>query len=559
MKWVDMRMLRVAAALTTFGSTVVAQRVPSQISPLQRAGDTLAFVNVNVIPMDRERTLAGQTVIVAGGRIAALGLKDSIRVPASATRVDGHGRLFVIPGLADMHTHLRYDSDLRLLIANGVTTVRNMNSTPAQLELRRRIAEGTVLGPRIITGGPRLGGDSNRRATPAETRAAVESQAAAGYDFIKPYDFLPKDSYEAAVTAAAEHHLPIAGHVPGEVGVLGVLGAHQVSIEHAEQIIYHYFAPNTFMVRAEHLDTARLPVIARAIADAGTYVTPTLTTIHSLVLQWEHPDSVLARPEIKYIDPETYAWWRTDRGHSSAITRVMEPFFPLMMRAFRDAGVRMLAGTDYYLFGLTPGFGVHRELQTLVQAGLSPFEALETATRNPAEFLGEASDAGTVAVGKVANLVVLDANPLVDVRNAMRRTGVVVRGRWLPAKTLDGWLDSLTKAFAPEDRLVDEALAPGGGTKLAARKDSIPPFQRSTLALVADALLAEKRFDDAVGVCELLAQRYATEPSSFNRLGDAYAGANQKEPAIRAYETAIRLGAMMADAIRNKIERLRRP
>src|SRR4030095_6639255 len=277
--------------------------------------------------------------------------------------------------------HLRYESDLRLLLANGVMTVRNMGGAPFHLELRRRIADGTLLGPRIVTAGPVLRGQADNGGTPANARAMVEAQFTAEYDFIKPYDGLPKDSYEAAVAAAAEHHMLVAGHVPTEVGVLGVLRSHQASIEHSEQIVYHYFGHD--------LDPTRLPEIARAIADARTYVTPTLMTIRQLALQWEKPESVLAWPEIKYVDPETYAWWHTDRGHDSTANRKMEPCLQQMVRSFFDAGVRLLAGTDYYLFGLTPGFGLHRELQALVEAGLTPYQALETATRNPAEFLGQ--------------------------------------------------------------------------------------------------------------------------------------------------------------------------
>jgi len=539
----------IAVLLAVGGApTVHPQAVPSQSVSPQRADGPLALINVNIIPMDHDEILSGRTVVIAGGRIAAIGAWGDVTVPANATRIDGGGRLYVIPGLADMHVHLRYEEDLRLLLASGVTLVRNMSGAPAHLEMRRRVADGTLLGPRIVTAGPQLRGEADSGATPAGAKTVVEAQAAAGYDFIKPYDGLPKDSYQAAVAAAAAHRMPVAGHVPSEVGVLGVLAAHQASIEHAEQIVYHYFDRS--------LDAARLPAIARAIADAHTYLTPTLATIRQLELQWEDPGSVLARPEIKFVNPETYAWWRTERGHDSSANRRMEPFLQQMVRVFRDHGVRMLAGTDYYLFGLMPGFGLHRELQALVEAGLTPYQALETATRNPAEFLG-AGEAGTVAVGKSANLVVLDANPLIDIRNTTRRTGVVVRGRWLPAAQLDEWLESLSASFAAEVQLVDEALAPGGGVRIRERSDDkIPAFQRSTLALVGDALLSAKRFDDAVGVCELLARRYAAVPTSYTRLGDAYAGTGQRQDAVRAYETAIRLGAPMAEAIRQKITQL---
>jgi hypothetical protein len=294
-----MSLLAPVITISAMVAVVAAQTSRPPAPLLQRTDDALAFVNVNVIPMDREQILSDRTVLITNGRIAAIGAANDVVVPAAATRIDGHERLFIIPGLADMHGHIRYEDDLQLLLASGITLVRNMAGEPFHLELRRRVADGTVLGPRIVTAGPPLRGESNSGSTPDGARAAVEAQAAAGYDFIKPYDRLPRDSYEAAVATAATHNMPIAGHVPGDVGVLGVLRAHQASIEHAEQIVYHHFHGS--------LDAEGLPALARAIADAHAYVTPTLAIIRQLELQWEDPESVLAWPEIRYVNPETYA------------------------------------------------------------------------------------------------------------------------------------------------------------------------------------------------------------------------------------------------------------
>jgi hypothetical protein len=174
------RVFVIVVALAFVGAATSAQRTSAPLRSLQAPDETLALVDVNVIPMDRERVLSGQTVLVFAGRIAAVGAVETVHVPPNATRVDGRGRLFVMPGLADMHVHLRYESDLPLVLANGVTTVRNMRGTPFHLDLRRRVADGTLLDPRIVTVGPVLHGEADSGRTPESARAAVEAQSAAG-------------------------------------------------------------------------------------------------------------------------------------------------------------------------------------------------------------------------------------------------------------------------------------------------------------------------------------------------------------------------------------------
>jgi imidazolonepropionase-like amidohydrolase len=482
------------------------------------AAETTVFIRVNVIPMDRERILWRRAVVVANGVVVQLGSVDSVAVPKGARIIDAGDSLFLMPGLADMHVHLRYESDLPLLLANGITTVRNMRGTPWHLELRRRIASGALLGPRIVTAGPIFYGYRGAGANPAEARALVDSQSAAGYDFVKVYDRLPQSSYAAVVQEARAAGLPVAGHVPGGgasgTGVAQALQYRQASIEHAEQFVYHYFG--------DDLDRTRIALLAKEVRAAGSAVTPTLVTISALIGQWEQHDSVLGRSTMRYVEPETYAWWKGDRGHSSALNRTMLPFLEAVVRGFRDAGVPIMAGTDFYLFGVVAGFSLHDELGALVQAGLTPFEALTAATRTPAEFLGDSAHSGTVAIGKSADLLLLSANPLLDIRNSTRIAGVMTRGRWLPRSELTQLVDSLARRFAPEQRLVDEWLTQGSDAPSLKLGTSLPTVSDATIAQVVQDLTRDKRNRDAISVASLGTRAHAQSANAWLTLSDAY-------------------------------------
>ncbi len=520
-----------ALALTLGVVGLQAQANPRPV-PLSR--DTLAFVNVNVVPMDREHILWRRTVIVAQGRIIGMGSADSLLPPTGARIIDGEDRYFLAPGLADMHVHLRYPSDLTLLLANGVTRVRNMRGTPRHLDWRTRVAAGSLSGPRIMTAGPVLWGNQNAR-TAAEARAEVDSESTAGYDFIKVYDFLSRDAYAAIVDEAEKKHLPVAGHVPTALGIEGVLRAHQASIEHAEQYVYHYFG--------DDLDDARIPAIARATAAAHTFVTPTLTIIGNYVTMVEHRDAMFQLPEMRYVVPETYAWWRTDVRTGSGQNRLIDSFQNKLVRAFRDAGVQMMAGTDFYVFGQVPGFSLHHELEALQHAGLTPYEALSTATRIPAAFAGDSAILGTVTVGKDADLLLLDANPLDDVANTSRQVGVVVRGRWMPQAEIQARLDSLALSFAREQRLVDFVMQHGGKAAhdlaVAEGRAGASAFGESTLDLVSGWLLRQSRFDDAIAVLQWVTEAYPRSADASESLGDAYVAAGNRTLAAQAYREAL--------------------
>jgi imidazolonepropionase-like amidohydrolase len=400
------------------------------------AADVTVFVDVNVVPMDRERVLEHRTVLVRDGRIAAVTRAgQEVALPAGARRIDGRGR-YLLPGLADMHAHNWYEAEHLLFLANGVTTIRNMWGTPKQLGWRREIEAGERLGPTLHTTGPILDGrppvwpESTVVTTVEAARAAVRRCRAEGYPSLKVYGGLRREVYGALVGEARALGLRVVGHVPRAVGLEGALEARQDSIEHLEG--YLDLAPD------------RQGELAERTAARGVWNCVTLVVYWSH-LRWEE---LARRPEMRYVPPELRETWtsmtrrRPDEKHRERLLRLRERS-RAMTQALHAAGARLLLGTDCATPYIVAGWSVHRELQLLVEAGLTPYEALCAGTRDAARFLGD--DFGTVEVGRRADLVLLAANPLADVANATRRVGVMVRGRWLSTAELQERLDAAVR------------------------------------------------------------------------------------------------------------------
>lgn len=414
---------------------------------------TVAFVGVNVAPMDRERVLAGQTVVVKEGRIAALGPTDKTAVPKGALRVDGRGR-YLLPGLADLHVHLQEDEpDNRalfdLFLANGVTTILNLYGMPRHLELRERLRRGELLGPALYTSGPYISDAPSPAPTAEEVERAVVEQKRAGYDFIKIHGDFSREAYRKLFEVARREKIRVIGHAPRNLGIEALLEERQHAVAHAEEYLYAYFNKSAL----GDDKASKVPAIAEATAKAGVWVIPNLTAYKGIWLQAKDIAPVLKRPEVQYVPPSIAADWQPE--HNTYVRRFNNPLsvqrfeqnyrlLEKLVKGFRDAGVRMLAGTDTPIPSVVPGFSLHDELADLVAAGLTPYEALRTATAEAAEFLGASEQSGTVTVGKRADLMLLDGDPLKDIRNTTKRAGVMVGGRWLPETELRRMLDKLT-------------------------------------------------------------------------------------------------------------------
>jgi imidazolonepropionase-like amidohydrolase len=458
---------------------------------------TFAIRQVTVIDVENGQRLGDRTVVVAEGRIRAVGPSGRVRLPAGARVVEGRGR-YLIPGLWDMHTHVCNDSDTyrtapSLLIAHGVTGVRDMAGPLRDVLLwREETRAGRLLGPRAVVSGPLIDGappatdgDITVRSV-EEGRRAVDSLANAGVDFIKAYEMLRPDTYAAIVDQAHRRHLPVAGHLPLAVDAFEASALGVVSFEHLRNLelacsrhadslraariatLDSSLALPGRSVRSQVLnaqrpiamdseDPARRDSLFRALAKNGTWQVPTLfldevalTLADSVAMQ-----RVLAAEP--YVSKEVADWWRQQRAGFLAApaesreraqrhARWLRDYVPRL----RDAGVGILAGTDMPNLLTAAGFSLHEELRTLRDAGLSNLEALRSATIAPARFLGALDSLGTVERGKVADLVLLDADPLADIGNTSRIRAVVVRGRLLERADLDRLLAGARRAARGE-------------------------------------------------------------------------------------------------------------
>jgi imidazolonepropionase-like amidohydrolase len=390
--------------------------------------EPVAFINVNVVPMSTETVIEQQTVVIEDGIIVSIGPVDDVPIPEDAEVIDGTDR-FLMPGLAEMHAHVpgagapALERYFDLYVANGVTTIRGMLGQASHLALRQRLQNGQQFGPRLITSGPSLNGRSV--AGMAQARQLVREQKDSGYDFIKIHPGLSSDEFDAIAETANAVGIPYAGHVPVAAGVERALQLGMATIDHLDGYFAALLPARSIgsggyggffdVMLANELEADRIPDIART--------------------------ELRNRPEMRYMPTETVARWVAAKESQLAerdfdpdiAARAIELRRHLIFELHR-AGAGLLLGSDSPQIFNVPGFATHRELDALVGAGLTPYEALRTGTVAVGEFLG--SDTGIVAVGLDADLILLNANPLVDIRNSRRIHGVMLRGVWYASAEL---------------------------------------------------------------------------------------------------------------------------
>lgn len=437
----------------------IALAVTPGASPDPGSG-TLAIERVTVVDVEAGEALTDRTVLVRNGAIAALGPAASVEVPEDATRLDGRGR-WLIPGLWDMHVHVTDATALSLpaLVAHGVTGVRDAGGDLVAIDAwKRTIAAGETTGPRIVRPGPYV--DGYKPAAPYrltvedadDARAAVAYVEARGADYVKIHNAVPGEAYFALAEESRERGIPFAGHVPVGVTPSQAARAGQASLEHAIT-----FFEGTFQSLAPREPGAQMEFLrafvasgadtlgARLVAE-GTHVTPTLVTSVLRGRRVELADD--PPPCVDLVARSLREQWDrffpvTEGDRAPGIEELRARFADVLVDftgALHDAGVPLLAGSDLAARDVCPGISLHDELALLVDAGLEPVDALRAATITPARFLGSADSLGSVAVGKRADLVLLEADPLVDVENTRRIAAVIADGRVLDRAALDAIL-----------------------------------------------------------------------------------------------------------------------
>jgi imidazolonepropionase-like amidohydrolase len=409
-----------------------------------------AFVGVHVVPMDRDTVLRDQTVVIRDGRIATLGARGRVPIPAAATQVPAAGK-YLMPALAEMHAHIpggnapddAIERVLFLYAAHGIGTIRGMLGDPRHLAFRDRVAKGELVSPRIYTSGPSLNGNS----VPTKEAAiqAVTSQKAAGYDLLKIHPGVERDPFDALAAKAHEVGIDFAGHVPLAVGLHRALEARYRSIDHLDGYIEalsktpmqsQFFGINL----VNDVDESKIPALVQQTKKAGTWMVPTQILFENLMTD-EDPLEMAKRPEIRFQEPQdaVQKWIAQTQMFQKKIPAADRARFLAVRRrilkALYDAGVPFALGSDAPQVWNVPGYSTHRELQALVDAGLTPYQALRTGTVDVGRYFS-AKDSGTIAEGHRADLILLDADPLEQIANSTRIAGVVLAGRWLSREEL---------------------------------------------------------------------------------------------------------------------------
>ncbi len=435
-------------------------------TPVDSRKQTVVFKSVNVVPMDSERVLENQDVVVHDGKILSIAPTGTGKVGKGALVVEAKGK-YLMPGLAEMHAHIPPNDNveaqkevLTLFAVNGVTTIRGMLGHPSHIALRDQVKRGEVLGPKIYTSGPSFNGLSVK--TPEGGDKMVRDQKAMGYDFLKLHPGLTLANFNAIVKAANEVGITYGGHVSSGVGVWRAVDANYATIDHLDGFIEGMVPGIEAMTDQEigffglfvgkKADLSQLPRMVESLREHRVWVVPTQALAERWIAADKSPEQLRAAPEMKYMDPKTLDSWTENKKRQMAVpgynaTDVAD-YIALrrkIIKACNQGGVGMLLGSDAPQVFNVPGFSIHHELRYLVDAGLTPYEALKTGTVNVAAFYNASATSGTVAAGKVSDLVLVNANPLQDINATTSIHGVMVGGKWLSRAYLDAELKRLEK------------------------------------------------------------------------------------------------------------------
>ncbi len=434
-----------------------------QVAEISGEGATV-FTNINVVPMNNSEVLENQTVIIRNGKIEKISAAEEIKIGDGATLIDGKGK-YLMPGISEMHAHIpiaREGNDslvketLLLYLSGGITLIRGMLGNPYHLELRKAVAEGNILGPRIYTSSPSMNGNSVTSVQEAIDKTSQYQKD--GYDFLKIHPGIQLEVFDQLVKTAREVGIPFSGHVPVAVGVDRAIDFKYASIDHLDGYVdglvpkvdgFDPSAGGLFgMNFANEADENLIPDLVKRTKEAGVWIVPT----QSLLVRWIAPISgieMVNEPGMQYMPPRTLFQWRQakdqmaeDNAQNVDRNQKYIDLRNAILKEMENQEVGLLLGSDAPQISNVPGYSIHHEIDAMLEAGVSPFAVLESGTANPARFFDQEGTFGTVVEGADADLLLLNSNPLEDPKVLRQHEGVMVQGKWLSRAWLD---EELTK------------------------------------------------------------------------------------------------------------------
>ncbi len=556
-----------ALALSMSACSTSMQTV-ADASPIE----TFAIVDVSIIPMDRERVLSHQTLVISKGAISEMGPSEKTAIPDEASKIDGRG-LFLMPGFYDLHVHQERDEEFLFYLSNGVTTIVNLHGNEAILNRRAAIAAGEIIAPRLVTCGPPLQGAELDKDGALDMIRAI---SIAGYDCVKIRETWDQEAYIAIANAVTNTGLLFMGHAPRGLPFSSVIKDGRQRIVHIEDIVYTTKLLDDWLrqFEAKNNDPPHDPnpreslreVVAdtaRQLAENGIWVIPTQLAIDNY-LKRSSPEgraALAARPYLKYLDPFTRRRWadsaRTDYARFEA--QVALEYY--MLKVFHDSGVPIAAGTDSSIdsrLNIMPGWGLHEELAILTKTGFSPFEALQTATSKAAAYLGK-SDEGVIAPGNRADFILLKDNPLENLAHAREPVAVVTAGRWFHRNEFADQLEALKSTYAKlESELapIERALESSDPLEwlkayqtLENPSPEIAAYLESKLNDYGYELLYEDGFiDESIIVFQAGVEAFPQSANAYDSLAEAYLAKGDKERAILLYKKALEVDPELENA-----------
>ena len=527
---------------------------PSALSTANVNGSPIAIVDVSVIPMDTQRKLEHQTVIIREGKISRIGPYTTEPIPDRAEQISGKGK-FLMPGLIDAHVHLLSPDDLISYLAYGITTVVNMSGTPSDLKIRDEVQKGLLLGPNVYTAGPTIDGYPPLNEifvtaeTPQQGDDIVVSNKRAGYDFVKVYGTLRPDVFRAIAEACKREHMTLVGHVNRQMPTRDVFAAGQVMAAHAEDLLFAHF---------DHPPSDQeLAKFADEIAAAGVTVTANIAVNPATVAQVKNLGQVLSSNEAQYLSAATYSRWikannrnlDQDPKQQLEALKQAETMDMHFVRLLSERQVQIILGTDAAAYGF-PGESVWREIEQTGAAGLPRFEALATATRNAGTYLtkyvNNKSRLGKIEEGAQAELLLMNSNPLETDFTQAALDGVILRGKWLPISVIGRSRDQLRKRLLAEHELVlaaDEQLERGNIKRVRAvlSKNSSHSPLLDEWVLLTKARKNETQLPVAIAIAKLYTEQFPDRFSSHQLLADLLQKSGNNRGAQAEAETALKL------------------